>query len=106
MGTSKHGHDGIEYIIAEYEDMLGNAILDELDTEYMLQDFIKVLKYANEEIDQLTKALAKMKFAYLNKDRDIPHEFEKDAIKLTNPLIEKYGGMEELLKEKDNAEEK
>lgn len=47
----------------------------------------------------IVKALARMYYAYLNKDEDNPHDFEYKAITTAKYIISEYGGLEKLLKE-------
>lgn len=46
----------------------------------------------------LAAIIAKLKFAYINKDLDNDHTFEGLAIKDADRIIRDYGGMEKLLK--------
>jgi len=49
-------------------------------------DTIEALQTEN---DKLKVALKNMLFVYKNKDSDCPHDFEIEAIKLTNKLLSK-----------------
>ena len=42
--------------------------------------------------------IAKLKFAYVNKDSDYSHSFEIYCLKDADRIIKDYGGMEKLLK--------
>ena len=50
------------------------------------------------EEKKLIKLIAKLKFAYENKDNP-KHQFEKEAIEEAEKVIEANGGLEKLLKE-------
>lgn len=63
--------------------------------EQMLEARIRRQK---QHIEQLEKALARMQFAYVNKDADCPHEFETKAMEEANMLIG-HLSVKELLKE-------
>lgn len=39
------------------------------------------------EIKRLQETLAKMRFAYINKDADFPHDFEVEALRVANQLV-------------------
>ena len=49
MTKNKYGHDDIEYIIAEYKDMLKNADMDMLNKKAMIREFIDILEKLKEE---------------------------------------------------------
>jgi len=55
------------------------------------REIIKNLEVANdrylEYIGKLSKALSEMRFAYLNKDVENPHDFEKKALRLCEEMI-------------------
>ena len=63
--------------------------------EQMLEARIRRQK---QYIEQLEKALARMQFAYVNKDADCPHDFETRAMQEANMLIG-HLSVKELLKE-------
>lgn len=46
----------------------------------------------------MAAVIAKLKFAYINKDSDYSHSFENYVLVDANKIIEDYGGMEKLLK--------
>ena len=51
-------------------------------------DGLRAVKKAQQaDITRLRKALANMRFAYINKDGDFPHGFEKEAMKEANEII-------------------
>ena len=48
LTKNKYGHDDIEYIIAEYKDMLENADVDMLNKKVMIREFIDILEKLKE----------------------------------------------------------
>ena len=48
MIKNKYGHDDIEYIIAEYKDMLENADVNMLNKKVMIREFIDILEKLKE----------------------------------------------------------
>ena len=50
------------------------------------------------ENQKLIKIIAKLKFAYLNKNENL-HQFEQIAIEQADEIIDKNGGMEKLIRD-------
>ncbi|MBY9021648.1 MAG: hypothetical protein KGD67_11360 [Candidatus Lokiarchaeota archaeon] len=48
MTKNKYGHDDIEYIIADYKDMLKNANMDMLNKKVLIREFIDILEKSKE----------------------------------------------------------
>lgn len=73
--------------------MISNLVL-------ALLTFVLMIKFGNlvRKKQKLIKIIAKLKFAYLNKDEP-SHQFEIIALKQADEIIDKNGGMEKLLKD-------
>ena len=50
MTKNKYGHDDIEYIIADYKDMLKNGNMDMLNKEVLIREFIDILEVIEKKL--------------------------------------------------------
>lgn len=60
-----------------------------------LVDTEAALARVEAERDAAMKALEDMRFAYINKDADVPHRFETEALACAERLLEQWRGAQE-----------
>lgn len=64
------------------------ATLEIMDLCMEAADALSILQAENEK---LKRALAEMWFAYVNKDGEIPHTYEEEAVELAQEILGPWG---------------
>ena len=67
---------------------LGRAFADQED---VLDNAATALSTLQAENEKLKRALAEMWFAYVNKDGEIPHTYEEEAVELAQEILGPWG---------------
>lgn len=57
----------------------------------LLADAADALSTLHAENEKLKRALAEMWFAYVNKDGEIPHTYEEEAVELAQEILGPWG---------------
>ena len=57
----------------------------------LIQDLTTALSTLQAENEKLKSALAEMWFAYVNKDGEIPHTYEEEAVELAQEILGPWG---------------
>lgn len=57
----------------------------------LIQDLTTALSTLQAENEKLKRALAEMWFAYVNKDGEIPHTYEEEAVELAQEILGPWG---------------
>ena len=57
----------------------------------LIQDLTTALSTLKAENEKLKSALAEMWFAYVNKDGEIPHTYEEEAVELAQEILGPWG---------------
>ena len=67
------------------------ASYSDSELAHTLEDAATALSTLQAENEKLKRALAEMWFAYVNKDGEIPHTYEEEAVELAQEILGPWG---------------
>lgn len=89
--------------IEKLKDLLYNAAGGPVGIR-MCHEAADAIEQLQTENDKLKCALAEMWFAYVNKDGEIPHTYEDEAVELAQEILGPWGEMVKWLKRKQEED--
>lgn len=76
--------------LEKLKDMLYNAAGGPVGIQ-MCHEAADAIEQLQAENEKLKRALAEMWFSYVNKDGEIPHTYEEDAVELAQEILGPWG---------------